>query len=291
MIDDAFRDGKWRRWFLPIWLAASLYYLWDHRGAIHWFTLIDTDDNMRFAQVRALLAGQGWYDLRQYRVDPPAGISIHWSRLVDLPIAGLILLLQPVLGLPQAARWACAVAPLLAFGAALYGLMRTMRRLVHPWAAPLAAAILVGAGATMPMFMPLRIDHHGWQLATLITAVAGMADPRPLRGGITAGVATAVSLTIGLELLPYLSVTGALVGLWWVIDRGQARRLFGYGVSLGAGTALGYALFASFDNRAPLCDALTPVYLSTLLLTGALATTLAGITRESLSTVRSPGRR
>ena len=60
-----------------------------------------------------------------------------------------------------------------------------------------------------------------------------------------------------------------------MIDRAQARRLFGYGLSLGAGTALGYALFGSFDNRALLCDALTPVYLSTLLLTGGLAVSLA----------------
>jgi hypothetical protein len=44
------------------------------------------------------------------------------------------------------------------------------------------------------MWMPLRIDHHGWQLATLIIAVAGIADPTAQRGGITTGLATAVSL-------------------------------------------------------------------------------------------------
>ena len=60
--------------------------------------LSDTDDNMRMMQVRALLHGQGWFDLRQYRLDPPFGANIHWSRLVDLPIAGLILLLRPLIG-------------------------------------------------------------------------------------------------------------------------------------------------------------------------------------------------
>src|SRR3546814_9878226 len=34
-------------------------------------------------------------DLRQYRLNPPGGFDIHWSRLVDLPIAGLILLFKP----------------------------------------------------------------------------------------------------------------------------------------------------------------------------------------------------
>jgi hypothetical protein len=48
----------------------------------------DTDDNLRMMQVRDLMRGQDWYDLRQYRLNPPFGADIHWSRLVDLPIAG-----------------------------------------------------------------------------------------------------------------------------------------------------------------------------------------------------------
>lgn len=267
----------WRRWFLLFWAAIAAYLIYYKWNAIHWFALSDTDDNMRFAQVRALLGGQGWYDLRQHRVDPPGGISIHWSRLVDLPIAGLILLIRPFAGGQEAARWACAIAPVLALGPGLYGMMLAARRLIDPWAFTLAAAILVCANTTMLMWMPLRIDHHGWQLATLIVSVAGMADPRALRGGLTAGIATALSLTIGLELLPYLAVTGALIVLWWVIDRAQAERVRGYGATLAAGAALGYGLFGSFDNARPLCDALTPVYLSTLLLTGGLLVALGSL--------------
>ncbi|WP_240320793.1 AcrB/AcrD/AcrF family protein [Sphingomonas crusticola] len=265
------KPAHWRRWFLLFWAATAIYMLYYKWNAIHWFALSDTDDNLRFAQVRALLQGQGWYDLRQHRIDPPNGISVHWSRLVDLPIAGLMLILRPFVGWQEAARWACAIAPMLAFGAALYGMMLTVRRLVDRWAFLLAAAILVCANSSMLMWMPLRVDHHGWQLASLIVTVAGMADARKLRGGLTAGLATAFSLTIGLELLPYLAVAGALIVLWWVIDNEQAERLRGYGLSLAAGAALGYAVFASYDNRQLLCDALTPVYLSTLLVTGGLA--------------------
>ena len=47
-------------------------------------------------QVRALIAGQDWYDLRQHRLNPPFGADIHWSRLVDLPIAGIKLALAPL---------------------------------------------------------------------------------------------------------------------------------------------------------------------------------------------------
>jgi hypothetical protein len=275
-------DGTyWLRWFLLLWAAAAIYLIWDRWNAIHWLALSDTDDNMRFAQVRALLQGQGWYDLRQHKIDPPNGISIHWSRLVDLPIAGLMLLIQPFAGPQDAARWSCAIAPLLALGAGLYGTMLASRRLVDKWAFPLAGAILLSAGTTLSMWMPLRIDHHGWQLASLIIGVAGMADSKPMRGGLTAGVATAFSLAIGLELLPYLAVTGALITLWWVIDGSQAERLRAYGASLAAGTGIGYLVFGSFDNAQPLCDALTPVYLSTLLFTGALLTAMASVRMTS----------
>ena len=65
--------------------------------------------------------------------------------------------------------------------------------------AGLAIGLLVfGCIATMLMYMPERIDHHGWQLAMLSLTVAGLCDPRGPRGGAIVGLASAVSLTIGL---------------------------------------------------------------------------------------------
>jgi len=281
-VNDQSNDGTyWRLWFVALVVGTAVYLLWTKWGAIHWFVLSDTDDNMRYSQVRALLSGQGWYDLRQHKMDPPNGISIHWSRIVDLPIAGLILLIQPIAGGAQAARWACALAPLIAFSVCAYGVMLTARRLIDKWAFLLAFAILVSAPSTMGMFMPMRIDHHNWQLATLIFTVAGMADPKRVRGGLTSGIATAISLSIGLELLPYLATAGALIAFWWVLDRDQADRLRAYGASLAGGAALGYALFGSFDNMRPLCDALTPVYLSTLLEAGAVLVVIGSLPIEN----------
>jgi hypothetical protein len=108
-----------------------------------------------------------------------------------------------------------------------------------------------------------------------------MADPKPMRGGLTAGIATAASLTIGLELLPYLAVTGALVTLWWVLDRDQSPRLRAYGLALAGGAAFGYAVFEPYDNAAPLCDALTPVYVSSLLFAGALLFAIGSLKLEN----------
>jgi len=270
-------DRNWLRWTLSAWALVAAYYIWNRWGGIYWLALGDTDDNMRLMQVRGLLGGQGWYDLRQYRLNPPAGFNIHWSRLVDLPIAGLILGFKPFVGTPWAERLACGIAPLLPLSVVMGALAFTVRRLVAPTAYALAFIILLGAGAMMLMFMPMRIDHHGWQLACLSLTVAGLADERRARGGAIVGVATAVSLTIGLEMLPYGAMAAAIVTLRWVWDRGDARRLAAYALTLGGASAAGFAAFASYDNMAMRCDALTPVWLSVLVVAGASLFVLARV--------------
>lgn len=262
---------RWRAGMLLFWLGVVAWYLWQRQGNIYWLVLGDTDDNMRLMQVRAWLAGQGWYDLRQYRLDPAmGGFDIHWSRIVDLPIAALILLLKPLIGPAAAEKWACGIAPLLPLAVTMTGLCLTVRRLVAPQAWPLALIILMGCTSTMLMYAPMRIDHHGWQLACLALTVAGLADTRRARGGATVGLSSALSLTIGLEMLPYCAMAGAIIALRWVWDAGDARRMQVYGLSLAGGTALGFALFASNANQALRCDALTPVWLTVMVAAGTL---------------------
>ncbi|MBU3077237.1 AcrB/AcrD/AcrF family protein [Sphingomonas quercus] len=274
-MDQVFGGKGWLKWLFAAWVLAAAWMLWSKWGAIGWFALGDTDDNLRFAEVRDWLRGQGWYDLRQYHLDPPGGASIHWSRLVDLPIAGIILIVRPFWGTIIADKAAVAVAPLLPLALAMLGMALTARRLVSPGAWVAAVAMMLCGESALLMWMPLRIDHHGWQLAFLALTLAGVADPRRLRGGVTTGLATAASLTIGLEMLPYFGIAAAALVLRWVADPGDARRLAGYGISLAAGAGLGFAGFASWDNAAAVCDALSPVWLSDALVGGALVVGLA----------------
>ncbi len=262
----------WKWVVLLAWLLFCAWFVFDRWSAIQFFRLGDTDDNMRMMQVRGLLHGQAWFDLSQHHL---AGGNIHWSRLVDLPIASLILLLRPLIGGAAAERWAVGIAPLLPYLLLLFSVGLTVRRLIDPRAYPLAFAALFFAGSTNGMFMPERIDHHGWQLAFLALAVAGMADPKKVRGGLTLGCATALSLTVGLEMLLYLAIAGVAQVLFWIVDRDERERLGAYAVSLSAGTTLGFLLFASYANRAAVCDALSPVWLSDALLGGALLFGLA----------------
>jgi hypothetical protein len=262
-------DRHWLRWMALFWVIVVAWFLHDRQGNIYWLLLGDTDDNMRLMQVRAWLAGQGWYDLRQYRLDPAlGGFDIHWSRLVDLPIAALILAFKPFVGTATAEKWACGLAPLLPLSVAMTGLSLAVRRLIAAWAWPVALVVLMGCTSTM--YAPMRIDHHGWQLAFLALTVAGLADPKRARGGAVVGLSSAASLTIGLELLPYCAMAGAIIALRWIWDREDVRRMQVYGLTLGGGSAFGFAVFASNANQVLRCDALTPVWLSVMVAAGAL---------------------
>ena len=278
---EKFVAERWRLFTLLFWVGMAIVLVFMKWAGIHWFALGDTDDNMRFNQVRDWLGGQGWYDLRQYRLNPPAGFSIHWSRLVDLPIAVMLLVLRPFLSEGAADRVAVAMAPMLPMLPAFLAMTVTVRRLISPLAYPMALAILVCAGGTVAMWTPLRIDHHGWQLAFLMITIAGLTDPDPRRSGIIVAVSSALSLTIGLELLPYAVFAGAAIGLHWAWDRGEARRMGAYGVALAIATGLSFLIFASNDNWHAVCDALSPVWLSVVVLGALLLALLSRLPVES----------
>jgi hypothetical protein len=268
-------ERRWKWAVVAAWLLLCAWFVFQRWNQIHFFGLGDTDDNMRMMQVRGLLNGQDWYDLRQYRLNPPHGANIHWSRLVDLPIAGLILALRPFVGGAAAERWAVGIAPMLPYLLLLFSVALTVRRLVDRRAYLLAFIALFFAGSTNGMFMPTRIDHHGWQLAFLALGVAGMADPKRARGGVTLGLASALSLAIGLEMLIYIGIAGAAMVLFWIDDREERERLGAYAVTLGGGTAFSFLVFASYANRQAVCDALSPVWLSDALLGSALLFAMA----------------
>jgi len=275
MIGNGVRRDRWKLWLILIWIGAMIAMTIAYWARIHWLALGDTDDNMRLMEVRAWLNGQGWYDLRQYRLNPPQGFNIHWSRLVDLPIAAIILAVKPFFGTAIAERAAIALAPMLPLGVTLFALALATRRLLSPLAYLLAAALLLSPQLPLGMFTPARIDHHGWQLAFVALILAGLVDPARRRGGVTIGLASALSLAIGFEMMPYLALAGAIVTLMWIWDRQEAARLQTYGIALAGGAAFGYAVFASYDNALPRCDVLSPVWLGTFVLAGALLTVVA----------------
>ncbi len=55
---DGFASREWRWLVVVAWLIISAWYLHLYSGAMYWLSLSDTDDNMRYLQVRDWLNGQ-----------------------------------------------------------------------------------------------------------------------------------------------------------------------------------------------------------------------------------------
>jgi hypothetical protein len=269
---------------LIAWFAVSVSAL---VGGAPTFTQMTTDDYMRLVEVRDLLAGQGWFDLTQYRLDPPAGVVMHWSRVVDTPIAFLIQILTPLAG-RAGAEWATAtlwpvllLLPTLAFAGLL---AHRLAGEAAGIAASLPAVLLVAvAGPVLVHFHPGALDHHDLQLVLLmvtITAAAWRGDTRflPALGGLAA----AMSIAIGLEMMPALAAILAAVGLRWAIEGEDVAPLTSaFGLAFGVGTiALFVATVPSASWTNPAYDEISIVWMAVAAISGGMIALLATASRR-----------
>jgi hypothetical protein len=220
----------------------------------------DNDSLLRLVQIRDLLAGQSWFDLMQHRMGPPGGFLMHWSRVVDVPVAALMLAGEAVGG-SQAAGEAFALVtwPLLTFGAALLLTVRIARALggaeaVLP-AAVIAGLTLYGLG----LYAPGSLDHHNLQLALCLAMLWCLIEagthPRRAAG---AGVAAALMLAIGMETLPFVALGCGLAALAYLASgraiEARAASAFGFAFAVSA-LALLPAIVAPAQWWMAQCDA------------------------------------
>ncbi len=271
-----------RRFWLCVgglWLLVSLVLLALRAHAIAWHDFPDVDDELRLVEVRDWLAGQSFYDVTQYRMNAPFGAPMHWSRLVDLPLALIMVLLRPLLGAAVAETVAAVAVPLLTLGVIMAAAGATARRLTG------AGAGLIAAGSCalcIPMIIqvtPLRVDHHGWEIAFQFLALFAAFDRDPRRGACGAALALAVALQISLEPLPFSAAVGAAFGFWWVVAPADAQRirLSSFVVTLAVAELLLFGmLHAPSVWGTGYCDAVSPPH---VLLLGLSAVGVVLVTR------------
>lgn len=269
-------------------LAATLFFVAAH-AASGFPTLVDAqgdnDSLLRLVQVRDLLAGQGWFDLTQYRMGPDGGFVMHWSRLVDLPIALLVLLGEALSGGRETGEaFALTAWPALLFFVVLWAILRGAR--IMAGEETLLPALIIGGLALhfTALMRPGAIDHHNVQLALTAVMMVALMPARPsLRAGLLAGIAAALSLAIGMETVPLVAVGGAVaaIGLLVAPDaRGRAATGFGLGFASAAAAALLVTVAPSAWMQAA-CDA----YSGSMALLAVVAG--LGLALVAASTVRS----
>ena len=157
-----------------VWLIVALMLTVTGIRQIAGFQFVDGDDILRLLQVRDFLNGQSWFDVTQYRIAPPDGTPMHWTRLVDVPLALVTLVFTPVLGLHAAEHVSAMVVPLVTLYAVLLLIGRMSYRLFDEEATGLSCLVAAMAMPLMHQLRPMRIDHHGWQVVCGLVAVGAL---------------------------------------------------------------------------------------------------------------------
>jgi hypothetical protein len=251
---------------LLIWSVAVLTL-----GMIFGTASLSTDDAMRLVEVRDLLAGQSWFDLTQYRLNPPDGIVTHWSRLVDLPLALLIKAGATLLPAAIAERIAMLVWPTALLLVFFAGVLRLARELAGETAARVALIFAVLMAPMLQHFRPGSIHHHNVQLVLMIWSLALFARmPSRPRDAAIAGLLCALSVAIGQEMVPIVGVLAIVVALRWVVEGDRCGRItVAYAIALAAGAVvLAAATIAPVDYLTVHCDAISVAQVGALALGG-----------------------
>ena len=241
-----------------LWLAATVAIAFPSiNGRV--FDAMSTDDAMRLVEVRDWIGGQGWFDLFQYRLDPP-GTSMHWSRVIDAPLAALILLLRPLIGTHGAETVTLFLWPMLLFAAAL-ALVAAIARQMSGSVTNSQITAVVLAVLSVPAlihFRPGAIDHHNAQIVLLLALVllTSQIEQSAVKAAL-GGLVASLSLAIGIEMLPAIAATGvAVFGLFVWRGASVSRQVGAFGAALAASSLLlAPALLPLPSLALPVCDA------------------------------------
>ena len=171
---------------------------------------------------------------------PEGGTLMHWSRIIDAPILGLILFFDLFLPRETAESLAIFLWPVVTGMGLFFGLNLLRKDYSRADLRPIiwgfGSLILIILLVTFYMFHPGRIDHHNVQMGALILAFVSLSDPEfKAKRFALAGVMTGLSLAIGTEALLFLVVNCAFVALLWAYkgaDVSRSVRFFGIGFAV-----------------------------------------------------------
>jgi hypothetical protein len=221
----------------------------------------DSDDALRLVLVRELVSGRGWYDQKVLRIQPPQGVWLHWSRLLDGALAAPLWTLEHLIGPADAEFWVRLFWPLVLVLPMLFAARALIRQFNSDPSQRAAAEIAAAAMALvcLPLyaqFHPGRIDHHNVQLLFWLVAFAGAAGTGR-RSAALGGAAMGLGLAIGLEAIALeVGIAGFMV-LRMLVQPEEARRVRAFALALAA------TLVAAFLVQTPplrwgvaACDAL-----------------------------------
>jgi hypothetical protein len=284
----------WSRRRTLVFLALAITLVSAGRMLIHQDSSLtarlgDPDDAMRLVLVRDLLQGRGWFDQQVMRLQPPVGVFMHWSRLLDGGLTAYNLLLRTVLTPASAELFMRMTWPPLWLLPAMVAGLTITRRLGGGLALTAGAILFMLCADGYGLFAPGRIDHHNVQIAFCVMAAAAAVWSRESRiAALVAGAASGLGLAVGLEALPFYAAIGAALSLRFVLDSSHARAAAIYGLSLAAVCASAF-LVQTPPHRwgVSACDALGANLVLAVAIAGLGLSATAWATRSACLTARA----
>ncbi len=243
------------------WALAAIVLCLAFAGAIATLRFPDPDDAMRLLEVRDWLGGQNWWDVGQHRLNG-GNFAMHWSRLVDLPIAAVMLVLDPFFVPATANRIAMTVVPLLTLLALMALAAELTRRVSDIERAKLALLLAPLSIPIVYQMRPLRIDHHGWQVVLAMAAATLLVGRATARNGMLTGLALATLVTVSLEGLPVAAAITVVAALAWAWEPSRRAFLIGLAATFFAAAVLLHIVTRGPGMFAAVCDAVSPAWLA-----------------------------
>lgn len=241
--------------------------------AVNGSTVQDIDDIARWLQIADLLRDGEWHDLTWPFLAMPEPYVSPWSRLVDLPYVLVTWLFKPALGQDAAFEIARFVVPLLWLIAYAWLAVRLIREILgeQPSLPQIGAAAVASLFAVIE-FMPNRVDHHNVQIVLLLALCLGIVSKHRF-AGILVGVASVLSIAVGLECAPYIALALAGVAIHAALapNSTMVARLSLTGWSLLAFTLPAGLLLTGGALFQTQCDALSAPWASALIAAGVVA--------------------
>ncbi|TGV77583.1 GtrA family protein [Mesorhizobium sp. M00.F.Ca.ET.149.01.1.1] len=241
----------------------------------------DNDNMLRLVEVRDLLAGQGWFDLHQYRMGLEGGFVMHWSRLVDAPIAAIVLVASALTGSKQLGEDVAQVLwPALLLWSTLFFTARAARSF-GGGSAVLPAILIGGAGCYfIGIYDPGALDHHNVQLMLTMASLALLLEAPSRRwAALFSGLCAALTLAIGMETVPYVATIGVCVTLLFVADA-DGERAIAWDFGLGFASVAALVFVATIPPSAwgaAQCDAFSVAQFAVAAIAGIGLAAIASI--------------
>lgn len=208
---------------LVIWSLCAVYLSISHWDIVTSLHFNDNDDFMRFHQYREWLKNGNWYLEPIPQFSPNNQLIMHWSRLVDIPLALFASLFSLFFELPTAFAITNTLVPLLYLLVFLFLVSLVAYRLFGLETAKIAMIIPLISPLSM-RFLPGALDHHNLQfilLTLFILFSPVVSQSTSSRNAFFSALSMVLSLWIGLENIYTFVAILFLLTLWGYFFRAE----------------------------------------------------------------------